>query len=184
MIGLLPFLFPGAERGLGDSVERFSGTNSFHSDHESSWHPIKRMKSMFDSKPLPSTPIYFPFDFKFSCQDLNNLQHTDWHGSLHLKDKWEGEGRLLLHIASRLALNKITASVCCCSTLLQTAVCANRKAQLVQNTNASQAMIRSGTNQQVSVAVMHRCLPICSLSRQHTASWAGVGVQLCGFPRS
>lgn len=115
MTGLPLILLPGVERGLGDSDERFSSVNSFHSDHESSWHPIKRIKSMFVSKPFPSTPIHLPFAFEFSCQDLNNLQHTDWHGSLQLKDKWEGEGRLLLHLASRLALNKITASVCCCS---------------------------------------------------------------------
>lgn len=117
MIELLPTLFPGLERGLGDLEERFSSGNSFHSDHESSWHPIKRIKSMFDSKPFPSTPIHLPFDFEFSCQDLNNLQHTDWHGSLQLKDKWKGERRLPLHLASRLALNKLTASVCCCSNI-------------------------------------------------------------------
>ena len=112
--GLPPILFQG-ERGLGDLEERFSSANRFHSGHESSWHPIKRIKSMFGSKPFPSTRIHLPFDFKFSCQDLNNLQHTNWHGSLQLKDKWEGEGRLLLHLARRLALNKITTSVCCCS---------------------------------------------------------------------
>lgn len=183
MIGLLLFLFPGAERGLGDSAERFSSANSFHSDHESSWHPIKRIKYV-RFKAFPFHPIHLPFDFEFFCQDLNNLQHTDWHGSLHLKDEWEGEGRLLLHIASRLALNKITASVRCCSTLLQIAVCANRESQLVHSIDASQAIIRSGTNQQLAVVVMHRCLPICLLSSQHTASWAGVRVQLCGFPHS
>lgn len=59
---------------------------------QSSWHPIKRIKSTFDSKPFLPAPIHLPFDFDFSCQDLNNLQHTDWHGSLQLKDKcWRGE---------------------------------------------------------------------------------------------
>lgn len=107
MTGLPPVLVLSIKRGLGDSEQRFSSANSFHSDHESSWHPIKRIKSMFDSKPFPSTPIHLPFDFEFSCQDPNNLQHTDWHGSLQLKDKWEGEGRLVLHLASGLALKKL-----------------------------------------------------------------------------
>lgn len=42
---------------------------------------------MFDSKPFLPTPIHLPFDFSFSCQDPNNLEHTDWRGSLQLTDK-------------------------------------------------------------------------------------------------
>lgn len=82
---------------------------------QNSWHPIKRIKNMFDSKPFLPTPVHLPFDFDFSCQDLNNLQHTDWHGSLQLKDKWEGEERSTFALASRLVLNKITTSVPCFS---------------------------------------------------------------------
>lgn len=56
---------------------------------------------MFDSKPFLPTPIHSPFDFSFSCQDPNNLEHTDWRGSLQLTDKWEGEEGSALTPSSR-----------------------------------------------------------------------------------
>lgn len=156
MIELLPALFPGLGRGLGDLEERFSSGNSFHSDHESSWHPIKRIKSMFDSKPFPSTPIHLPFDFEFSCQDLNNLQHTDWHGSLQLKDKWEGRGEITSSSWQQACFKWNH----CIGLLLQQHSCKllciqTGEAQLVHySIDASQAISRCATNQWVAVVVM------------------------------
>lgn len=128
---------------------------------------------MFESKPSPFTPIDLPFHFECSCQDLNNpyilagMVPSSWK-------RREREGRLPPQPASRLAFWK-KPRCCCSNTPVNFCVfTGGREAQLVHNIGASPAIPRYATVQWAAVVVMH-CSPLVYLvSRQHTASWAGV----------